>query len=168
MARAAIANLNSVRENYGNAPRAVAARGQSRRHSLQTAKETTSERHQFSSQEQAAIRFALALLQGKWKIGILCRLQEGPLRAGELRRILPQASKKMLTQHLRQMERDGLIVRTDLSGKIPHVEYSLSNSLGRSMVNLVHTLAQWGVQHSSDQFGEDSLQPEIRRNAEST
>ena len=58
----------------------------------------------------------------------------------------------MLTQHLREMERDGIIVRTDLSGKVPHVEYSLSNSLGQSMVDLVHTLVQWGVQHSSDRF----------------
>ena len=169
MARTAVEAIpDGTKDGYRHIPAAAMGRGLSRLRPSQPTHHAILERHQFSSQEQAAIRFALALLQGKWKIGILCRLQEGPLRAGELRRILPQASKKMLTQHLRQMERDGLIVRTDLSGKIPHVEYSLSNSLGRSMVNLVHTLAQWGVQHSSDQFGEDSLQPEIRRNAEST
>lgn len=103
-----------------------------------------SERRQISTQEEAAVRFALRLLQGKWKVGILCRLQAGPVRLGDLRRMFSQASKKVLTQHLRQMERDGLIVRSDLGGKIPHVEYSLSNSLGRSVVNLVNTLAQWG------------------------
>ncbi len=54
----------------------------------------------------------------------------------------------MLTQHLRQMEQDGLIVRSDLSGKVPHVEYSLSASLGRSVVNLIDFLAQWGIGHS--------------------
>ena len=108
----------------------------------------TLERQQFSAQEQAAIRLALAMVQGKWKIGILSRLQEGPARLGDLRRLFPQASKKMLTQHLRQMERDGLIVRTDLSGKVPHVEYSLSNPHGRSVLNLIDSLAQWGMRHS--------------------
>ena len=167
MARAAFgARVNPITTDYGKKPEAVSRRGQRRPHSLQSANKTASERRQFSSQEQAAIRCTLALVQGKWKIGILCRLQEGPARPGELRRLFPQASKKMLTQHLRQMERDGLIVRTDLSGKIPHVEYSLTNLLGRSMVNLVHTLGQWGVKHSSDRFSGGEPRPEVRRNAE--
>jgi DNA-binding HxlR family transcriptional regulator len=113
----------------------VTARGQTGHHSLQ---------------EQAVIRGALVLVQGKWKIGILCRLQEGPARPGELRRLFPQASKKMLTQHLRQMERDGLIVRTELSGKVPRVEYSLSTPLGLSAVGLIQHLYQWGTQHALD------------------
>jgi DNA-binding HxlR family transcriptional regulator len=45
---------------------------------------------------------------------------------GELRRIFPQASKKMLAQHLREMEEDGLVLRKDLSDRVLHVEYSLS------------------------------------------
>ena len=142
------ARINPLGGNDGNTPRVLAARGQRRRHSLQAAKDSASERHQFSSEEQAAIRFTVALIQGKWKIGILCRLQQGPARPGELRRLFPQASKKMLTQHLRQMERDGIIVRTDLSGKVPHIEYSLSNSRGRSVLNLIDSLAQWGMRHS--------------------
>ena len=149
VARTAIgANLNSIKENDGNAPRVVAARGQRRSHSLQPAKETASERHQFPSQEQAAIRFTVALVQGKWKVGILCRLQEGPARLGELRRLFPRASKKMLTQHLRQMERDGIIVRTDLSGKVPHVEYSLSNPQGQAVSRLLQILATWSGDYS--------------------
>ena len=123
-------------------------RGLSRLRPSQPTHHSISERRKFSPQEQAAIRFALALVQGKWKIGILSRLQEGPARLGDLRRLFPQASKKMLIQHLREMERDGLIVRTDLSGKVPHVEYSLSNSHGRSVLNLIDSLAQWGMRHS--------------------
>jgi DNA-binding HxlR family transcriptional regulator len=107
-----------------------------------------SERRQFSFQEQAAIRVALGLLQGKWKIGILCQLQQGPARPGELRRLFPQASKKMLTQHLRQMERDGLIARTDLSGKVPHVEYSLSNLRGQAVSRLLQILVTWSADYS--------------------
>jgi len=54
----------------------------------------------------------------------------------------------MLIQHLRQMERDGLIIRSDLVGKVPHVEYSLSNSLGLAVVNLIDFLVEWSVHHS--------------------
>ncbi len=149
MARTPVrARINPVGGNDGNVPRVVAARGQRRRHPLQTAKEMASEQRQFSSQEQAAIRVALALVQGKWKVGILCRLQEGPARLGELRRLFPQASKKMLTQHLRQMERDELIVRTDMSGKVPHVEYSLSNSRGQAVSRLMQILVTWSANYS--------------------
>jgi DNA-binding HxlR family transcriptional regulator len=139
------ANLDGTKDGYRHIPTAAIGRGLSSLRPSQLTHHSISERRQFAPQEQAAIRFALALVQGKWKIGILCRLQEGPARPGELHRLFPHASKKMLTQHLRQMERDGLIVRTDLTGKVPHVEYSLSNSLGRSVVNLIDFLAQWGT-----------------------
>ena len=149
VARTAVgAKSNPVGEGYGDLPRVVAAHGPRRRHSLQAAEETDSEHRRFSSQEQAAIRVALALVQGKWKVGILCRLQEGPARPGELRRLFPQASKKMLTQHLRQMERDELIVRTDMSGKVPHVEYSLSNSRGQAVSRLLQILVTWSADYS--------------------
>jgi len=104
-----------------------------------------SERRQFSPQEQAAIRFALNLVQGKWKIGILCRLQEGSARLGDLRRLFPQASKKMLAQPLRQMEQDGIIARSDSSGKVPHVEYSMSEPGGVTVCRLLHFLSMWGA-----------------------
>ena len=159
-------NLNSARDRHGNAPTAAVHREQNRRSPSQLSRGAISQRRQFSPQEQAAIRFAVALLQGKWKLGILCRLQEGPARLSQLRRIIPQASKKMLTQHLRQMEKDGLIVRTDLGGKVPHVEYSLSNSLGQSVVNLIDLLARWGAQYASDGFREGKCQAVASRNAE--
>jgi DNA-binding HxlR family transcriptional regulator len=55
----------------------------------------------------------------------------------------PEASKKMLTHHLRELERDGLVVRTDLSGRLRRVEYSLSDSLGFAVLRLIDTLAEW-------------------------
>ena len=149
MARTAVEAIpDGTKDGYRHIPTAAMGRGLSRLRLSQLTHHATLERHQFSAQEQASIRFALALVQGKWKIGILSRLQEGPARLGDLRRLFPQASKKMLTQHLRQMERDGIIVRTDLSGKVPHVEYSLSNSGGQSVLNLIDSLAQWGMRHS--------------------
>jgi DNA-binding HxlR family transcriptional regulator len=63
--------------------------------------------------------------------------------------MFPGASKKMLTQHLREMEEDGLIIRTDLSARLRHVEYSLETSLGAAMMHLINTLTEWGSQHAS-------------------
>ena len=141
-------SLNSSRDDYGKAPIAGADRRQRHRRASQPLNDVVSDCWLPSPQEQAAIRFALALLRGKWKTGILCRLQEGPTRLGDLRRLFPQASKKMLTQHLRQMEQDGLIVRTDLSGKVPHVEYSLSNSRGQAVSRLLQILVTWSADYS--------------------
>ena len=98
--------------------------------------------------EDDPAQFAMALIQGKWKIIILSRLGRGPLRLSQLRRMIPGASKKMLTQHLREMEEDGLVVRSDLSAKLRHVEYSLSAPLGFAALRLIDTLAEWGTQHT--------------------
>jgi DNA-binding HxlR family transcriptional regulator len=55
----------------------------------------------------------------------------------------------MLTQQLREMERDGLIVRTDLSGRLRHVEYSISDLRGFAVLQLVSTLSKWSSQYGS-------------------
>jgi DNA-binding HxlR family transcriptional regulator len=54
----------------------------------------------------------------------------------------------VLNQHLRQMEEDLLLVRTELTGKVPHVEYSLANPLGGAALSLVEMIAQWAAQNS--------------------
>jgi DNA-binding HxlR family transcriptional regulator len=94
--------------------------------------------------EDESVQFAIAFIQGKWKIGILSSLQRGPARLSQLRRMFPEASKQMLTQHLRAMERDGLIVRTDLSGRLRHMEYSISDSRGFAVLQLINVLTEWG------------------------
>jgi DNA-binding HxlR family transcriptional regulator len=100
-------------------------------------------------EEERSVQLAIALIQGKWKIGILSSLKRGPVRLSQLRRMFPQASKKMLGQHLREMERDGLIIRTDLSGRLRHVEYSLSDSGGFAVLRLINTLTEWGAHYAS-------------------
>jgi DNA-binding HxlR family transcriptional regulator len=105
--------------------------------------------HQSPAEEDQSVQFAIALIQGKWKIGILSSLQRGPARLSQLRRMFPLASKKMLAQQLREMERDGLIIRTDLSGRLRHVEYSLSDSGGFAVLRLINTLTEWGSQYAS-------------------
>jgi DNA-binding HxlR family transcriptional regulator len=55
----------------------------------------------------------------------------------------------MLAQQLREMERDGLIVRTDLSDRLRHVEYSLSDARGFAVLELISTLSKWSSQYAS-------------------
>jgi DNA-binding HxlR family transcriptional regulator len=102
-----------------------------------------------SGKEDESVHLAIALIQGKWKIGILSGLQGGSMRLSQLRRKFPEASKKVLTQHLREMERDGLIIRTDLSGRLRHVEYSLSDPGGFAVSELFDALTEWSSRHAS-------------------
>jgi len=67
-------------------------------------------------------------IDGKWKLLILSHLYEaGVLRFSELERAIPQASQKMLTQHLRHLERDGLVQRTVYPEVPPRVDYKLTD-----------------------------------------
>lgn len=99
--------------------------------------------------EECSAHLAIILIQGKWKTRILSQLQHGPVRLSELRRMFPEASKKVLTQHLREMENDGLIIRKDLSGRLLHVEYFLSDPMGFAVLHLVSTLTKWGREYLS-------------------
>jgi DNA-binding HxlR family transcriptional regulator len=109
---------------------------------------TRSNCHRPTAQDEFHVQFAITLMRGKWKIGILCRLQDGPVRLSQLRRMFPRASKKMLTQHLREMEEDGLITRADLSARLRHVEYSLSDPHGLDVSRLLQMLAAWSTEYS--------------------
>jgi DNA-binding HxlR family transcriptional regulator len=94
------------------------------------------------------VQFAISLIQGKWKLAILFRLEKGPARLSQLRRLFPEASKKMLVQQLREMETDGLVLRTDLSDRLRHVEYSLSQTRGFAALQLINMLARWVTQQA--------------------
>ena len=96
---------------------------------------------------EPAIQRAIVLVEGRWRIAILCQLQDGPVRVGELKRRMRPISKKVLNQHLRRMEKEGLVIRTEIKGKIPHVEYALTNLLGCSILGLLQAIAQWSSQN---------------------
>ena len=97
--------------------------------------------------KRATLAFEL-LLQGKWKLQILSVMGSGPVRLGQLARFIPGASKKVLTQNLRKLEADGIVVRTDLSDVILHVEYDLNPDLRDSVSNLLSQLGEWGDYYS--------------------
>lgn len=89
------------------------------------------------------------LFQSKWRVQILCALRSGPVRLGQLVRLIPGASKKMLTQNLRQLEADGIIVRRDMSELTLHIEYDLSDNRREGVCALLDHLAKWGGLHFS-------------------
>jgi DNA-binding HxlR family transcriptional regulator len=89
------------------------------------------------------VQTTLAVIEGHWKLPILFRLLDGTRRFGELRKHLPSATQRMLTLHLRELERDGLIHREVYREVPPKVEYSLTE-LGRSLEPLLRFMSEWG------------------------
>ncbi|WP_256436235.1 helix-turn-helix domain-containing protein [Brevibacillus sp. RS1.1] len=69
------------------------------------------------------MHFKLIVLGGKWKTLILCQLYYGPKRTSELKKQMPDISQKILTQQLRELEEDGIVIRTVYSQVPPKVEY---------------------------------------------
>ncbi|MEN2976640.1 helix-turn-helix domain-containing protein (plasmid) [Tistrella bauzanensis] len=88
------------------------------------------------------VRDVLDRLGDKWSTLILIALANGPLRFSMIRRNIPDISKRMLTQTLRDLERDGLITRHVFPTKPPGVEYRLS-PLGRSLQGPLVALIGW-------------------------
>jgi DNA-binding HxlR family transcriptional regulator len=89
------------------------------------------------------VQTTLSVIEGHWKLPILFRLLDGTRRFGELRKHLPSATQRMLTLHLRELERDGLIHREVYREVPPKVEYSLTQ-LGRSLEPLLRFMSEWG------------------------
>lgn len=87
---------------------------------------------------------ALDRIGGKWKTAILCLLAEhGELRNGELLRRLSPVTQKMLTQQLKELEADGLILRTVFPEVPPKVVYELTDK-GWSLQSVLEPLCEWG------------------------
>ena len=91
-------------------------------------------------------RKILELIGSKWSMLLLCRLRDGAVRTGTLRREVAGISQKMLTQTLRDLERHGFIERISYAEIPPRVEYRLTR-LGRSLSALVDEIEQWVADH---------------------
>ena len=92
-------------------------------------------------------RQVLALIGEKWVSLIIGALDQKVLRFGELKRVCEGVSQKMLTQSLKKLERDGLVIRTSYSEEmVLRVEYQLSE-LGQSLVPVVTQARLWAEQN---------------------
>ena len=92
------------------------------------------------------VEAALDVIGGKWKVLIICWLKEGVHRFGELRRRIPGVSERVLTQQLRELERDGIVHRKVYPEVPPKVEYSLT-AWGETLRPVMVMLNDWGQKH---------------------
>ena len=90
------------------------------------------------------VEATLDLIGGKYKALILWHLIDNILRFNEISKLIPQATPKMLTQQLRELEADQLITRTVYPVVPPKVEYSLS-SFGKSIIPVLDSMCNWGA-----------------------
>ena len=95
---------------------------------------------------QCPSRVVLDRIADKWTALIIQVLAHGTQRYAELRRTIGGISQKMLTQTLRSLERDGLVVRKVHPVVPPKVEYSLTK-LGRTLIDPLHALCRWSERH---------------------
>ena len=94
--------------------------------------------------------YALAIIGGKWKLNILFWLwKRSVMRYGEIKKVLRGITHKMLSNQLKELEADGLIVRNEYPQVPPKVEYSLSKR-GETLMPILHTLCLWGIEHIDD------------------
>jgi len=100
----------------------------------------------FYDQERCPVRGILGLLGRKWPSLILCHLSFGTHRFSELRGAIPDISQRMLSQTLRELERDGLITRETQGGVPPRVDYALT-PLGESYIEPLQNMLSWGAKH---------------------
>jgi DNA-binding HxlR family transcriptional regulator len=92
------------------------------------------------------VRATIDVVDGKWKPIVANALKLKTLRFGELRRHVPEATKKVLTEQLRELERDQIIAREIHGRRGERVEYSLT-SYGRTLLPVLTLMAKWGKKH---------------------
>lgn len=90
----------------------------------------------------------LSVIGGKWKLIILWHLSQATLRFSELEKRIEGITQKMLTQSLRELEKDNIITRTVYPVVPPKVEYSITEH-GKSLEEVLKALDTWGKQHQA-------------------
>ncbi|MFR3730582.1 winged helix-turn-helix transcriptional regulator [Lacrimispora sp.] len=94
-------------------------------------------------QYNLGIEATLEILGGKWKALIVCLLMSGTKRTGELQRLIPDVSQKVLIQQLRELERDGIVGRHVYNQMPPKVEYYITE-YGITANKIIDVMCSWG------------------------
>ena len=92
------------------------------------------------------VKVTVDVIGGKWKPLILFFLKDGPQRFNALQRLMPEATRKMLSQQLRELERDDIVERRVFQEVPPHVEYSVTPH-GKTLRKILALMADWGTEH---------------------
>ncbi|AEI44769.1 winged helix-turn-helix transcriptional regulator [Paenibacillus mucilaginosus] len=93
----------------------------------------------------------IEVIGGKWKTLILCHLSYGPKRTSELKKAMPDITQKMLTQQLRELEEDGMILRTVYNQVPLKVVYELTET-GESLQSILDQMCEWGEKYIQGHF----------------
>jgi DNA-binding HxlR family transcriptional regulator len=108
--------------------------------------EVTMRPRRFDAKSGCAVGVTLSVIGGMWKPLILFHLFAGKKRFMELSRAIPNATQRILTLQLRELEADGVIVRRAYPQIPPKVEYEIS-AFGQSLGPVLLSLRGWGKQH---------------------
>ncbi|GAO44507.1 winged helix-turn-helix transcriptional regulator [Flavihumibacter petaseus] len=92
------------------------------------------------------VSFVMDKIGGNWKPVILFQMMSGAKRYSEIKKAIPTITEKVLIQHLKQLQDDGLVLRKALDVVPPHVEYRLSKS-GQALTPVLNAMAAWAFEH---------------------
>jgi DNA-binding HxlR family transcriptional regulator len=95
---------------------------------------------------RCAVEATLGVIGGRWKAAVLFQLSSGTQRFGQLRKLLPNITQRMLTLQLRELEKDGLVRRTVYAEVPPRVEYELT-AWGESLRPIIDAMGEWGQRY---------------------
>ena len=101
---------------------------------------------EYDELSQCPISTAISIIGGKWKLPILYNLREETLRFSELKKALPKVTQKMLTQQLRELEKDGMISRKVYAQVPPKVEYAIT-PIAKKLESSLELLCAWGMEY---------------------
>ena len=102
------------------------------------------------------VEATLSVIGGRWKPVLICRLLSGRKRFGELCRLAPNATQRMITLQLRELEADGIISRHVFQEVPPRVEYEVTE-FGRSLAPIIKTMQKWGKEFKTHQLAEEGI-----------
>ncbi len=106
------------------------------------------------AEEECPLLLTQRIMFGKWKMSIIWFLGKyGTMRFGELKKAFddPSLTQKMLTQHLRELERDKIVLRKAYSEVPLRVEYSLSEQ-GEKLVPIINSMEDWAIEYMAKEM----------------
>lgn len=107
-----------------------------------------------------AVKDALYVLNGKWKLPIILTLTEGPLRFKELQRKIDGITARVLSKELKELEQNEFVTRTVYSTAPISVEYNLT-PYSETLDNVIIELSKWGMQHRERIFSKSKQEREL-------
>lgn len=110
------------------------------------------------------VEATLSVIGGRWKPVLVCHLLGGRKRFGELRKLTPNATERMITLQLRELEADGVVARHVYAEVPPRVEYELTE-FGRTLEPILELMQEWGREFKARKLAEESRQERAARKA---